>query len=86
VTISVNQMQLHVEWSGDEWLATEPVTSMYGEGDTPEAALADLTASLRVLLEEYRNAGERLAPRLVAERAFLEASLTWVSNGPGRSE
>lgn len=76
----VNQLQLHVEWDEDEWVATEPETGMFGEGDTPTEALDDLVVSLGRLRDELRANVGNLGSGLAENLAFLEASLTWTTN------
>jgi hypothetical protein len=60
---------------GDEYVALEPVTGMYGEGDTAEEALADLLGTLATVWRDLRMQRDRLAPDLRADLEFLDRTL-----------
>ena len=66
-------VRLTVKWDVSQWLATEPVTLMFGEGDTPEEALHDLFESLREMRKDLERDSERLTSRLEKQLAFLRA-------------
>lgn len=59
----------------DEFVASEPQTGMYGEGDSQEEAVVSLLQSLANLREELRSHGEELSPELRADLAFLNQIL-----------
>lgn len=60
---------------GDEYIATEPQSGMYGEGGNAMEAARSLLSSLRNLRDELRADAKNLAPELQADLAFLDQVL-----------
>lgn len=71
----VGSLAIQVERIDGEYLASEPRTGMYGEGDTDREALIDLFRSMVALRDDLRAHQTRLAPELAADLAFLERNL-----------
>lgn len=60
-----------------EYVASEPQTGMYGEGDSAGDAVVNLLGSLAALRAEIRSRGELISPEHRADLAFLDRIL-WV--------
>lgn len=60
-----------------EYVASEPQTGMYGEGDSAGDAVVRLLGSLATLRAEIRSRGELISPEHRADLAFLDRIL-WV--------
>ncbi len=55
------------------YLAVDSLTSVWGEGDTPEAARRDLVRAQREYLEDLQAHAGRMSPRLERQLVRLEA-------------
>ena len=77
VTIQPLAPGLRVEITYDEgqWVAVEPYTGMFGEGDTKDEAQADLVQGLDDLRKNLLANRDTLAGRLGGQLAVLEAYL-----------
>lgn len=64
-------LQYGVIYDQDQWVATEEVTGMYGEGDTPDDAYHDLAASLRELRGHLEHYEAQLTNSLSSQLALL---------------
>jgi hypothetical protein len=73
---AIEGLAIEVDWDLDQWVATDPVTGGFGEGDTPTRAVADLLQRLRALREALRADHDKLDPRLASHLAHLERSLS----------
>jgi hypothetical protein len=73
--IAIGPLSVTIEKVGDEYVASEPRTGMYGEGDTQAQAIASLQRSLRDLRDTLRGREGHLAPDLVAELEYLDRIL-----------
>lgn len=62
-----------VEYEDGRFVATTDVLPMYGEGDSQNAALMDLLASMESLREQLRQGTGHLSPELAEQLARLEA-------------
>lgn len=60
-----------------EYVASEPQTGMYGEGDSASEAVVSLLGSLAALRSELRGRGAKLSPEHDADLRFLDRIL-WV--------
>lgn len=75
VAIDLGGVTISVSRDGDQWLAVEVVTSLYGEGDDPFEAAFDLRASMFELLHELEDQQSRVSPEIEAKREFLRRVL-----------
>ena len=66
-----NGLQVNLIYDESQWLATERVTAMFGEGDNPDDALGDLFESLRELRRHLEDHEDSLATHLIAQLDYL---------------
>lgn len=67
-------LQYSVFYDQNQWVATEDVTGMYGEGDYPDDALHDLAESLRELRGHMEYYETRLSNSQASQLALLRRS------------
>jgi predicted RNase H-like HicB family nuclease len=60
---------------GGLFLASEPQTGAFGEGETVEEAVADLRSTLQEALDDLVDHHNRLTPAMVERMRFLASSL-----------
>jgi hypothetical protein len=75
VILDFGGTRIRVIPDGGQWVAVEDVTSLFGEGDDPLGAAADLTASMFELLRDLTAENARLAPEIEAKREYLRRIL-----------
>lgn len=73
--VAIGHLSVAIEQVDDEFVASEPRTGMYGEGDTAALAIASLVQSLHDLRDTLRGREGHLAPDLVAELEYLDRIL-----------
>lgn len=73
---AIEGLVIEVDWDLGQWVATDPVTGGFGEGDTPSLAAADLLHRLRALRGALRADHDKLDSRLASHLAHLERSLS----------
>ena len=74
LTYEVLGIRADMAWDLDQWVAVEPTTGLFGEGDDPQAALRDLVATLSSHVQDLEAHRGRMAPeyeRQLAELAHL---------------
>ena len=67
------KLRVEVAFEDDQWVAQEVMTAMFGEGDTKDAAIADLMQTLGSLYSELNGHQADLAPRLKTQLRALRA-------------
>jgi hypothetical protein len=72
----VDLLRFAVVWEDGQWVATEPVTGMFGEGDSHQEAVRDLLVSLQELRAELEGHSGRLSDHLEQKLAFLKTALS----------
>lgn len=75
VDVQVGSLAFEVEEMDGEWLASDPQTGMYGEGDDPVDAAVTLLRSLATLYNDLSERRQQLSPELLADLAYLEQHL-----------
>lgn len=66
------EIPISVEPRKDGYLAVDSLISIWGEGDTHDAAIEDLVMALRDRLDDLRSHGGRMSPRLERQLRLLE--------------
>jgi hypothetical protein len=74
-TINIGSLSAVLDRIDDEFVATDVVTGMYGEGDTEPEALSSLMVSLRNLRTSLREHKGTIAPDLAGDLAYLNRIL-----------
>jgi hypothetical protein len=75
IEVAIGRLPVTLEKVGQEYVASELRTGMYGEGDSPEEALASLDKSLRDLRDVLHGRVGGLAPDLAADLEYLDRVL-----------
>jgi hypothetical protein len=71
---SLGELQISVAPEDDQWVAVEYLTSMFGEGDHPAAAVDDLIRSLRELHDDLEAHVGRMVPAFERQLDALRRS------------
>jgi hypothetical protein len=69
----VGQLTIRTVYDVEQWIAQEDLTGMFGEGDSPQEAMADLVGSLNDLRLELTAHVGVLSPRLHEQLSALQA-------------
>lgn len=73
--IQTRELAFELELVDGEYVAMDPQTGVYGEGDTEEGAIISLFSSLESQRQELRSHAGKLSPELKADLAYLERIL-----------
>ena len=78
-SFDIGGLRGEVRWDEDQWVAVDPFTGMFGEGDSYARALASLYQTLTEHRDDLERHAERLAPecadQLQARRRILPGDL-----------
>lgn len=75
VSYLIGKLVLEVAWDEDQYVAVEPISGLFGEGDDVEEAVVDLIASIRTLWRQLAGERDNLSEHM--ERQFRTLSLAF---------
>lgn len=74
LTFALGMLVLEVAWDDDQYVASEELTGLFGEGDTVDEALRDLIRSMSDLWRELMARRESLGHHMEQQLSTLSAA------------
>lgn len=71
ITYDILGIRVLLSWDLDQWVAVEPGTGLFGEGDEPNDALRDLMSTLLDHARDLQAHRGRMAPEYEGQLAKL---------------